>query len=160
MDQHSDSGESLLLLNLNKLNGYNSPAILCALTSVFAAIPSVQGHLNELCDSGVTPVSSTVSAQVHVVFVVRASDGRKLALKRLAVNNDADVYLTKQEIAVTKALSDCSYSVTYISSITKQISSDVHEVLILMELYTCTSEISLSPRSPRMLVCRRSQRRR
>ncbi|XP_064383604.1 uncharacterized protein LOC135332177 [Halichondria panicea] len=142
----------------------NSPTILCTLTSVFAAIPSVQGHLNELWDTPVSAVSaSTVSAQVallHVVFVVRASNGRKLALKRLAVNNDADVYLTKQEIAVTKALSDCSYSVTYISSITKQISSDVHEVLILMELYTCSSEISLSPRSPRMLVCRRSQRRR
>ncbi len=45
----------------------NSPAILCTLTSVFA-IPQVQGHLNELCDSGVTPVyavsASTVSAQV------------------------------------------------------------------------------------------------
>ena len=45
-------------------------AILCTLTSVFA-IPQVQGHLNELCDSGVTPVSaSTVSAQVTNTYTV------------------------------------------------------------------------------------------
>ena len=45
-------------------------------------------------------------------------------------------YLTKQEIAITKALSDCPNSVTYMASAVKRISSDVHEVLILMELYT------------------------
>ena len=34
----------------------NSPAILCTLTPVFA-IPQVQGHLNELCNSDVTQSS-------------------------------------------------------------------------------------------------------
>ncbi len=71
-----------------------------------------------------------------MVYVVKTSSGHKLALKRLAVNNDHDLYLTRQEVAITKALSDSPYSVTYISSATRKLSSDVHEILILMELYT------------------------
>ncbi len=70
------------------------------------------------------------------MFLVKTSSGHRLALKRLAVNNDQDLYLARQEIAITKALSDCPYSVTYFSSAIRQLSSDVHEILILIELYT------------------------
>ena len=108
----------------------------CKCNPLYNAVPTPLTHTRP--PTHTRPRTHTTLGGFAVVFVVRASNGRKLALKRLAVNNDADLYLTKQEIAVTKALSDCSYSVTYISSITKQISSDVHEVLILMELYTGT----------------------
>lgn len=35
-----------------------------------------------------------------MVFRVKSSRGRRLALKRMAVNNDNDLYLARQEIAI------------------------------------------------------------
>lgn len=78
-----------------------------------------------------------------VVFRVKSSRGRRLALKRMAVNNDNDLYLARQEIAIMKALTDSPYSVTYLGSEVRQVSIDVHEVLILMELYEGTPVIDL-----------------
>ncbi len=42
-----------------------------------------------------------------------------------------------------KALSDCPNSVTYISSSIESLSQDVHEVLILLELYTGKSVVDI-----------------
>ena len=85
---------------------------------------------------------------------MKSGNGQRLALKRLAVNNEQDLYLTRQEIAITKALSDCHNSVTYISSVTKQVTKDVYEVLILMELYSgkCVCVCSLASPSASHLV--------
>ena len=46
-------------------------------------------------------------------------------------------------LLLQKALSDCPNSVTYISSTIRPLSSDVHEVLILMQLYTGQSVVQL-----------------
>jgi AP2-associated kinase len=66
-----------------------------------------------------------------------------LALKRVAVNNEQDLYLCRQEIAIMKALSDSNYSVTYMGSQINRLSKDVYEVLILMQLYGGQSGIQL-----------------
>ena len=42
-----------------------------------------------------------------VVFRVKSSRGRRLALKRMAVNNDNDLYLARQEIAIMVRLVKC-----------------------------------------------------
>ena len=39
-----------------------------------------------------------------VVMLVKSSSGQRFALKRLAVNNEQDLYLAKQEIAITVSL--------------------------------------------------------
>lgn len=71
-----------------------------------------------------------------VVLCVRAGNGRRYALKRMAINSEQDLYLARQEIAITKALSDCPYSVTFVASSIRLIAPEIHEVLILLELYT------------------------
>lgn len=92
------------------------------------------------------------------VFQVRTSHGQRYALKRVAVNSETDLFLCKQEIAITvgerelvcltaslqysvfsllqQALSDCKHSVTFIASAINRLSGDVHEVLILLQQYT------------------------
>ena len=46
----------------------------------------------------VTPPSTGGFA---LVFQVKGGRGRKYALKRMAVNNEQDLYLARQEIAIT-----------------------------------------------------------
>ena len=48
---------------------------------------------------GFTPLYIHVGG-FSVVFRVKSSRGRRLALKRMAVNNDNDLYLARQEIAI------------------------------------------------------------
>lgn len=70
-----------------------------------------------------------------VVYIVRTPQGERYALKRSAVNNDADLHLCRQEIAITKIISDCKHSVKYVDSAITMLDTDVYEVLILLHLY-------------------------
>lgn len=54
---------------------------------------------NWFCCYGFTPLYIHVGG-FSVVFRVKSSRGRRLALKRMAVNNDNDLYLARQEIAI------------------------------------------------------------
>ncbi|XP_003382494.1 PREDICTED: AP2-associated protein kinase 1-like [Amphimedon queenslandica] len=72
-----------------------------------------------------------------IVLEVKCTAGtnERLALKRVAVNSEQDLYLCRQEIAILKALSDSPNSVTYLASQINKLSREVYEVLILMQLY-------------------------
>lgn len=70
-----------------------------------------------------------------VVYIVRTPQGDRYALKRSAVNNETDLHLFRQEIAITKIISDCKHSVKYVDSAITALSEDVYEVLILLHLY-------------------------
>lgn len=68
-----------------------------------------------------------------LVFLVNSlSNGRQYALKRLLVNNDHDLSVCRQEIEITKLLSQCKNTVTYVDSSISATSRDVYEVLLLM----------------------------
>ncbi|XP_006882355.1 PREDICTED: AP2-associated protein kinase 1-like [Elephantulus edwardii] len=69
-----------------------------------------------------------------IVFLVRTSSGMKCALKRMFVNNEHDLQVCKREIQIMRDLSGHKNIVGYIdSSINNVSSSDVWEVLILMD---------------------------
>ena len=44
------------------------------------------------------------------MFLVKGKRSQKYALKRMAVNNEQDLYIVRQEIAVTVSLKNCTNS--------------------------------------------------
>uniref|UniRef100_A0A8C7DXR5 non-specific serine/threonine protein kinase n=1 Tax=Naja naja TaxID=35670 RepID=A0A8C7DXR5_NAJNA len=69
-----------------------------------------------------------------IVFLVRTSNGMKCALKRMYVNNEYDLQVCKREIQIMRDLVGHKNIVGYIdSTINSMSSSDVWEVLILMD---------------------------
>ncbi|KAG1676273.1 AP2-associated protein kinase 1 [Nymphon striatum] len=69
------------------------------------------------------------------VFLVKASNGVRYALKRMYVNNEQDLNVCKREIQIASSLHQHKNIISFIdSSITHQ-GGGVHEVLVLMHYY-------------------------
>lgn len=93
-----------------------------------------QGRTYYLQGSSYTVEKIIAEGGYGLVFQVQDHAGVRYALKRLAVNDQADLKLCKQEIAVMKAMGNHPHSVRFIASAINQLSADVSEVLILMNL--------------------------
>uniref|UniRef100_A0A3B3Q439 non-specific serine/threonine protein kinase n=1 Tax=Paramormyrops kingsleyae TaxID=1676925 RepID=A0A3B3Q439_9TELE len=68
-----------------------------------------------------------------VVFLARTHSGVRCALKRMYVNNVADLSVYKREITIMKELLDHKNIVRYLDSAINAVAESVWEVLILME---------------------------
>lgn len=83
-------------------------------------------------------VVENLVAEGGFALVFRARDvasGRVVALKRIMVNNPPDLKLAKQEVAIMRALSDHRNSVTVYDWSIVKLDSDIHEIIIVMDLY-------------------------
>ncbi|XP_060787287.1 AP2-associated protein kinase 1-like isoform X2 [Neoarius graeffei] len=82
----------------------------------------------------VTVEETVAEGGFAIVFLVRAHQGLRCALKRMYVNNEHDLQVCKQEIQIMRDLVGNKNIVGYLdSSITAVGSGDVWEVLILMD---------------------------
>ncbi|BES87881.1 numb-associated kinase [Nesidiocoris tenuis] len=70
-----------------------------------------------------------------VVFLVKNSNGKKFALKRMYVNNDHDLGVCDREIQIASNLNGHKNIVSYIDSCITPTGNGVHEVLLLMPFY-------------------------
>ncbi|XP_072570559.1 BMP-2-inducible protein kinase-like isoform X1 [Paramormyrops kingsleyae] len=68
-----------------------------------------------------------------VVFLARTNTGVQCALKRMCVNNNADLNVYKREITIMKELSGHKNIVTYLDSSISAVGEGVWEFFILME---------------------------
>ncbi|XP_074647460.1 uncharacterized protein LOC141903265 [Tubulanus polymorphus] len=68
-----------------------------------------------------------------IVFLVKAQNGNRYALKRMYVNNEQDLHVCKREIQIAKCLSGHKNIIRYTDSSTNLTSNGVYEVLILMQ---------------------------
>ncbi|CAG2169556.1 unnamed protein product, partial [Oppiella nova] len=69
-----------------------------------------------------------------LVFLVRAANGHRYALKRMFVNNDYDLNVCKREIQIAANLSPHKNIVALVDSQINYCGDGVHEVLMLMNL--------------------------
>ncbi|XP_066135965.1 BMP-2-inducible protein kinase isoform X1 [Saccopteryx bilineata] len=81
----------------------------------------------------VTLEESLAEGGFSTVFLVRTHGGIRHALKRMYVNNLADLNICKREIKIMKELSGHKNIVGYLDCAVNSISDNVWEVLILME---------------------------
>ena len=70
-----------------------------------------------------------------IVFLVKASNGSRYALKRMHVNNDYDLAACRREIQIVSTLNGHKNIIGYIDSSITQSSNGVYEVLLLMPFY-------------------------
>ncbi|KXJ11367.1 AP2-associated protein kinase 1 [Exaiptasia diaphana] len=68
-----------------------------------------------------------------VVLLVKATNGRRYALKRVSVNNKHDLDICKQEINIMKLVSGHKNTISFLDFSINQIKEEIFEVLILME---------------------------
>ncbi|WAQ97418.1 AAK1-like protein [Mya arenaria] len=68
-----------------------------------------------------------------VVFLVKAGNGNRYALKRMFVNNDHDLAVCKKEIHISRTLSGHKNIIKYVESSVTVTPNKVYEVLILMQ---------------------------
>ncbi|XP_073978913.1 numb-associated kinase isoform X1 [Rhodnius prolixus] len=67
-----------------------------------------------------------------IVFLVKGTNGKKYALKRMYVNNDHDLNICKREIQIASNLSGHKNIIGYVDSSITHTGNGVHEVLLLM----------------------------
>uniref|UniRef100_A0A336MW56 CSON008063 protein n=1 Tax=Culicoides sonorensis TaxID=179676 RepID=A0A336MW56_CULSO len=67
-----------------------------------------------------------------IVFLVKANNGNRYALKRMYVNNDHDLNICKREIQIASNLSGHKNIIGYVDSSITQQNNGVYEVLLLM----------------------------
>ncbi|XP_067828749.1 AP2-associated protein kinase 1-like isoform X2 [Heptranchias perlo] len=95
---------------------------------------SFQGKMYTVGRYQVTVEELIAEGGFAIVFLAKTHNGVRCALKRMYVNNEHDLQVCKQEIAIMKDLSGHKNIVNYLdSSVTSINASDVWEVLILME---------------------------
>lgn len=70
-----------------------------------------------------------------IVFLVKAPNGSRYALKRMHVNNDHDLAACRREIQIVSTLNGHKNIIGYIDSSITQSSNGVYEVLLLMPFY-------------------------
>ncbi|KAG5681157.1 hypothetical protein PVAND_010617 [Polypedilum vanderplanki] len=70
-----------------------------------------------------------------IVFLVKGNNGVKYALKRMYVNNEADLTVAKREIQITSNLCGHKNLIGYIDSSITLVGNGVHEILVLMPYY-------------------------
>lgn len=70
-----------------------------------------------------------------IVFLVRASNGARYALKRMHVNNDYDLAACRREIQIVSTLNGHKNIIGYVDSSITQSSNGVYEVLMLTPYY-------------------------
>ncbi|XP_060552478.1 AP2-associated protein kinase 1-like [Ruditapes philippinarum] len=68
-----------------------------------------------------------------VVFLVKAANGNRYALKRMFVNNDHDLAVCKKEIHIARTLSGHKNIIRFVESSVTVTPNKVYEVLILMQ---------------------------
>ncbi|XP_064632119.1 AP2-associated protein kinase 1-like isoform X2 [Lineus longissimus] len=68
-----------------------------------------------------------------IVFLVKAQNGNRYALKRMYVNSEHDLNICKREIQIAKSLSGHKNIIRCIDSSITPTGNGVHEVLILMQ---------------------------
>ncbi|KAK3923687.1 AP2-associated protein kinase 1 [Frankliniella fusca] len=74
-----------------------------------------------------------------VVFLVKGSNGKRYALKRMYVNNDFDLNVAKREIQIASNLSGHKNIIGYVDASITPTSNGVYEVLLLMS--HCKSDV-------------------
>jgi AP2-associated kinase len=67
-----------------------------------------------------------------IVFLVKGSNGARLALKRMCVNNDKDLAVCKREINIVSNLTGHKNLIEFVDSSVSSSEGGVHEVLLLM----------------------------
>ncbi|KAJ8944739.1 hypothetical protein NQ314_009392 [Rhamnusium bicolor] len=67
-----------------------------------------------------------------IVYLVRASNGSRYALKRMYVNNEQDLNVAKREIQIASSLSGHKNIIGYVDSSLTATAGGVYEVLLLM----------------------------
>lgn len=72
-----------------------------------------------------------------IVFLVRASNGGRYALKRMHVNNEADLAACRREIQIVSTLNGHKNIIGYVDSTIGHAGQGVFEVLLLMPYYKC-----------------------
>jgi len=70
-----------------------------------------------------------------IVFLVKASNGSKYALKRMHVNNEHDLAACRREIQIVSTLNGHKNIIGYIDSSITHVGNGVYEVLMLMPFY-------------------------
>lgn len=70
-----------------------------------------------------------------LVFLVKASNGIRYALKRMYVNNDSDLNVCKREIQIASSLNGHKNIIGYVDSVITHTGNGVYEVLMLMHYY-------------------------
>ncbi|CAH1407984.1 unnamed protein product [Nezara viridula] len=67
-----------------------------------------------------------------IVFLVKGSNGKKFALKRMYVNNEHDLCICKREIQIASSLSGHKNIIGYVDSSITHTGNGVYEILLLM----------------------------
>lgn len=94
------------------------------------------GHVGKVFSVGrclVTVEDVIAEGGFAIVFLVRAQNGNKYALKRMYVNNDHDLSVCKREIQIAKTLSGHKNIIKYVESSVTVTPNKVYEVLILLQ---------------------------
>ncbi|XP_043213171.1 AP2-associated protein kinase 1-like, partial [Amphibalanus amphitrite] len=100
-------------------------------SSQAAAAPFV-GKSFQVGRTAVTVEDVIAEGGFAIVFLVRASGGQKLALKRMYVNNESDLQACRREIQITSSLSGHPHIIGYVDSAVRSCGGGVFEVLLLM----------------------------
>ncbi|XP_023236354.1 AP2-associated protein kinase 1-like isoform X2 [Centruroides sculpturatus] len=70
-----------------------------------------------------------------LVFLVKSNNGQNYALKRMFVNNEHDLNVSRREIQICSSLRGHKNIVGYIDSTICHIGGEVYEILLLMQYY-------------------------
>jgi len=76
-----------------------------------------------------------VAGGFAIVFLVKAQNGSRYALKRMHVNNEHDLAACKREIQIVSTLNGHKNIIGYVDSSIAQSSNGVYEVLLLMPFH-------------------------
>ncbi|GAB1599811.1 BMP-2-inducible protein kinase-like isoform X1 [Argonauta hians] len=94
------------------------------------------GHVGKVFSLGryvVTVEDVIAEGGFAIVFLARAQNGQKYALKRMYVNNEPDLAVCKREIQIAKTLSGHKNIIKYVDSSITVTPNKVYEVLILLQ---------------------------
>ncbi|XP_029634037.1 BMP-2-inducible protein kinase isoform X2 [Octopus sinensis] len=94
------------------------------------------GHVGKVFSLGryvVTVEDVIAEGGFAIVFLARAQNGQKYALKRMYVNNEQDLAVCKREIQIAKTLSGHKNIIKYVDSSITVTPNKVYEVLILLQ---------------------------
>uniref|UniRef100_U5EMV2 Putative ap2-associated protein kinase 1 n=1 Tax=Corethrella appendiculata TaxID=1370023 RepID=U5EMV2_9DIPT len=90
------------------------------------------GKTFKLSRDSVTVEEVLAEGGFAVVFLVKANNGQKYALKRMYVNNEYDLSVCNREIKITSNLNGHKNIIGYVDHSINAVGNGVHEILLLM----------------------------
>lgn len=94
-----------------------------------------EGMTDINCSFVMNVMSFVLAGGFAIVFLVKAPNGNRYALKRMHVNNDNDLAACRREIQIVSTLNGHKNIIGYVDSCISHTGNGVYEVLLLMPFY-------------------------